>query len=101
MLIILVLGIPGLWALAFFFRRRYLRKRDKEFEMRPPVALGPHQMQGMTGGYAYGDGVGNGAGADVGGHKKEARATQQPVAAPANVPQGKRESKGWLRKAQK
>lgn len=101
MLIILALGIPGLWAIAFIFRRRYLRKRDKEFEMRPPVALGPHQMQGMTGGYTSGDGVGNRAGADVGGHQKEAKATQQPVAAPANASQGKGESKGWLRKAQK
>ncbi|PQE12674.1 integral membrane protein [Rutstroemia sp. NJR-2017a BBW] len=88
MLIVLVLGITAAWVLAAFFRRRYLRKREREIEMRPPVALGPHQVQGMTGGYKYGDGIVNAA--DGGHHKDAARSTV--TATPADATRGKRES---------
>ncbi|QSZ35362.1 hypothetical protein DSL72_008232 [Monilinia vaccinii-corymbosi] len=73
MLIILVVGITTVWLLAFYFRRRYLRKREKEIEMRPPIALGPHQLQSATGGYSSGDGAINAA--EGGHHKEAARAT--------------------------
>jgi len=67
--------------------------------MRPPVAWGPHQMQGATGGYKYGDGVTDasrgGRNMGTGGHHKEALA----MATPANATKEKRESKGWLRKS--
>ncbi|KAM3077576.1 hypothetical protein ACMFMG_006912 [Clarireedia jacksonii] len=88
MLIVLVVGITGSWLTAAFFRRRYLRKREREIEMRPPVALGPHQVQGMTAGYKYGDGIVNNAN---GGHHKDA-ARSTVTATPADATRGKRES---------
>jgi hypothetical protein len=95
MLIVMVLGLTAIWVGATLLRRRYLRKKEREIEMKPPVAWGPHQMQGATGGYQYGDGV-----VDVsrGGGSKEARsdARSQAVATPADG--SKRESKGWLTK---
>lgn len=94
MLIVLVVGITIVWLLAFCFRRRYLRKREKEIEMRPPVALGPHQLQNATGGYRYGEGAGNPA---EGGHHKEA-ARPSVTSAPAEATRGKRESKGLQKK---
>lgn len=89
MVIVLVIGFAVIWVGAILLRRRYIRKKEKEIEMRPPVAWGPHQMQGATGG--YGDGVVDARG----GAAKEARS--DALATPAD---GKRESKGnWLRKA--
>ena len=91
MLVVMVVGLTAIWVGAVLLRRRYLRKKEKEIEMRPPVAWGPHQLQGATGGYAYGDGVVDGRG----GAAKEARS--QAVVTPADAT-GKRESKGWLTK---
>ena len=88
MLVVIVFFIAGGWIAASLLRRRYIRKKEKEIEMGPPVAWGPHQMQGMTGGYNYGDGV-----VDGGRKGKEASTV---VATPAH---GMSESKGWLRKA--
>ena len=87
MLVVMVVVIVGGWVGAVFLRRRYIRNKEKAFEMRPPVAWGPHQMQGATNGYNYGDGAEN----SPGGHNKEAGATVSPATK-------KRESKGWLRK---
>ena len=91
MLVVMVIGLTAIWVGAIILRRRYIRKKEKEFEMRPPVAWGPHQLQGMTGGYTYGDGVVDARG----GASKEA--ILQVVATPADS-RGKRESKGWLTK---
>jgi hypothetical protein len=94
MLLVITFCIIGGWIAAWLFRQRYIRKKEKEIEMRPPVAWGPHQLQGMTGGYNYGDGVvdtNRGGRSRAGGHDKETGA----VATPAN---GKRESRGWLTK---
>jgi hypothetical protein len=106
MLIVIFFGIVGLWITAHLLRRRHIRKREKEIEMRPPVAWGPHQMQGATGGYTYGDGVveasRGGRSHGGGGHYKEAKLDAQTVAiaTPADgTRSGKRESKGWLRKS--
>ncbi|TGO52719.1 hypothetical protein BCON_0136g00140 [Botryotinia convoluta] len=94
MLIVLVVGITLAWLIAFYFRRRYLRKREKEIEMRPPVALGPHQLQNTTDGYRYGEGAINAA---EGGHHKEA--TRSTVTStPAEATRGKRESKSLQKK---
>jgi len=87
MLVVMVIVISGGWVGAVFFRRRYIRNKEKEFEMRPPVAWGPHQMQGATNGYNYGDGSEN----SPGGHNKEAGADGIPAAK-------KGASKSWLRK---
>jgi hypothetical protein len=95
MLVVVVVAIVGGWIAACVLRRRYLRKKEKEIEMRPPVAWGPHQLQGMTGGYNYGDGTvdsSRGGKSHAAGFNKEAAA----VATPAD---GKRESKGWLKKS--
>ncbi|ATZ46454.1 hypothetical protein BCIN_01g10450 [Botrytis cinerea B05.10] len=94
MLIVLVVGITGVWLIAFYFRRRYLRKREKEIEMRPPVALGPHQLQNATDGYRYGEGAINAA---EGGHHKEA-ARSTVTSNPAEATRGKRESKSLQKK---
>ena len=70
--------------------------------MRPPVAWGPHQMQGATGGYNYGDGIveanRGGVSGGAGGHDKEAASV---VAVPADATKVKRESRGWLTKKNK
>jgi hypothetical protein len=84
MLVIMIIAIVGGWVGAVFLRRRYLRKKEREIEMRPPIAWGPHQMQGATGGYNYDGGAGS---------KEAATMTGAGAAAPA-----KRQSKGWLRK---
>ncbi|TEY57127.1 hypothetical protein BOTCAL_0221g00200 [Botryotinia calthae] len=94
MLIVLVVGITGVWLIAFYFRRRYLRKREKEIEMRPPVALGPHQLQNTTEGYRYGEGAINAA---EGGHHKEA-SRSTVTSNPAEATRGKRESKSLQKK---
>jgi len=91
MLILMVVFIVGGWVAASLLRKRYIRKKEKEIEMRPPVAWGPHQLQGTTGGYGYGDGV---ADANKGGRKEMGGA----VVTPADATKGKRESKGWLTK---
>jgi hypothetical protein len=78
----MVIAIVGGWVGAIFLRRRYLRKKEREIEMRPPIAWGPHQMQGATGG--YGD---SGALASPGGHNKDAVTS-------SSFSKGKR----WLRK---
>jgi len=101
MLVVVVFFIVGGWIVACLLRRRYIRKKEKEIEMRPPVAWGPHQLQGMTGGYNYGDGIvdaNRGGRSNAGGHNKEAAAV---VATPANARKSKRESKGWLTKDRK
>lgn len=92
MLIVLVCVISGLWIMACLLRRRYIRKKEKEFEMRPPVAWGPHQLQAMTGGYQHGDGVVDSSRGDSGGHSKEARVEMQSESA-GNTIKSKRESK--------
>jgi len=95
MLVVIAFFIIGGWIAASLLRKRYIRRKEKEFEMRPPVAWGPHQLQGMTGGYNYGDGIvdaSRGGKSHAGGHHKEAASV---VATPAN---GERESKGWLTK---
>lgn len=110
MLVILVVVIVGGWIAACFFRRRYLKRKEREFELRPPVvAWGPHQHQSSTGGYSYGDGVVNANGrpmgrgtpraaetGQLGGHHKEMRAEATPAIS------GKEESgRGWLKKSRR
>ncbi|POS84185.1 hypothetical protein EPUL_004684 [Erysiphe pulchra] len=52
MLIIIFIIITGSWIAACVFRRRYIRRKEKQTEMTDPIAWGPHQMQGATGGYS-------------------------------------------------
>lgn len=66
--------------------------------MKPPVAWGPHQMQGATGGYNYGDGVfdaSRGGPSGAGGHAKEYAAA---AVTPSDGRKAKRESKGLHKK---
>jgi hypothetical protein len=95
MIIVIAVGMVVVWVGAVLIRRRYIRKKEREIEMKPPVAWGPHQMQNQTGGYNYGDGV-----VDAnGGRSKEAKILGV-VATPAVASRGaNRESKGWLRKS--
>ncbi|EKD11940.1 uncharacterized protein L3040_009399 [Drepanopeziza brunnea f. sp. 'multigermtubi'] len=91
MICIMFVTIVGGWIGACMLRRRYLRKKERELEMNPPVAWGPHQLQGATGGYNNGDGVLNGNPPNsVGGHSKEF--TEATVTPPAS----NRGSKGFL-----
>ena len=96
MINVIVVGLILLWVGAWYFRRRYLRRKEKEIEMSPPVAWGPHQTQNAAGGYQYGDGVVDAnrapTGQSPGGHHKEL-ASSVPV-------HGKRLSKsrmGWFK----
>jgi len=98
MIIVIALAMVIIWVGAVFFKRRYQRKKEREIEMKPPVAWGPHQMQHSTSGYSYGDGT-----VDVGGRSKEARSMATPaapaaIATPPDSRGGKNENKGWLRK---
>lgn len=52
MLVIIFILITGSWIAACVYRRRYLRRKEKNTEMTDPIAWGPHQMQGATGGYS-------------------------------------------------
>lgn len=75
--------------------------------MRPPVAIGPHQLQAMTGGYNYGDGVvdsaagmkSGGRGRGAGGNGKERE--KEGTSAEATPADGRREKRGWLTKVRK
>lgn len=79
MLVVVVVGLTAVWVGAIFLRRRHIRKKEREIEMRPPVAWGPHQMQGMTGGYTYGDGVADRrGGASKGGRSQVASVPADP-----------------------
>ncbi|CAG8982880.1 hypothetical protein HYALB_00002896, partial [Hymenoscyphus albidus] len=88
MLVILVVAIVGGWIGACIWRRAYLRKREREFELRPPVIpFAPSQehhipsLQGTPSGLqaVYGPGVGMGAG----GHLKELRSASTVVDTPS------------------
>lgn len=99
MIVVIFLAIVIGWIVACLLRRRYLRKKELQIEMKspmgPPVAWGPHQMQGATGGYNYGDGVvdaNRGPPLNSGGHAKEYAGA---IATPA---ENKRESKGLRKK---
>ncbi|RFU31247.1 hypothetical protein B7463_g5106, partial [Scytalidium lignicola] len=89
MLIVMVVAIVGCWVGASIWRKRYLRKKEREIEMRPPVTWGPNQMQGGTGGFGYGDGVITQPG--PGYYNKEAVGMT-----PAD---NTRQSRGWLNKS--
>lgn len=78
MLIVMIFAIVGGWVGAIFIKRRYNAKKERQYELKSPVAWGPHQTQGATGGFNFGDGVTNKEG---------------PAATTT-----KRESKGWLKK---
>lgn len=95
MLVVIVFAIVGGWIAACLLRRRYIRKKEKEFEMRPPVAWGPHQLQGSTGGYNYGDGI---VDSSRGGHSHGSGLSKEAASIVATPANGKRESKGWLTK---
>jgi len=98
MIVVIFFAIVGGWIGACLLRRRYLRKKEREIEMKPPVAWGPHQMQGATGGYNYGDGIvdGNRGGSHgAGGHSKEYAAAS---VTPSDGRKAKRESKGLHKK---
>ncbi len=92
MICVIFVAIVGGWVGACLLRRRYLRRKEREIEMKPPVAWGPHQMQGATGGYNYGDGIVDASRAGpnhAGGHAKEFSATVAPI----DGRKAKRESK--------
>jgi len=55
MAVILIVGIIGVWLGAWLLRRHIIRKREKGNQQ--GIAWGPHQLQGMTGGVGYTDGV--------------------------------------------
>jgi len=99
MIVVIFVAIVGGWIGACLLRRRYLRKKEREIEMKPPVAWGPHQMQGATGGYNYGDGVvdaSRGGPIGAGGHAKEYGAA---AATPSDGRKAKRESRGLHKKS--
>jgi len=86
MVIVIALAMITIWVGASMLRKRYIRKKEREIEMRPPVAWGPHQMQHSTGG--FGD-------ANAGARAKEAKS--MAAAAPA-APAMKGGKKSWLSK---
>lgn len=55
MIVIIVVAIVGGWIAAAFFRRRYLRKRELNYEMRPPNQPWVTGHTGPTGPYGFGE----------------------------------------------
>ena len=92
MVLVIALGIILIWFGASFLRKRHIRKREREIEMKPPIAWGPHQMQNQTGG--YGDGV-----VEAGGARSKAAKSLGPLATPADNGGANGPKKGWLRKS--
>jgi hypothetical protein len=91
MIVVIAVAIVGGWILASYFRRQYLRKKEKEFEMRPPVAWGPHQMQAMTGGFDSSDAALSASAAPA---AKEGRTV---IGTAVTSPESEiRDSRGWL-----
>jgi hypothetical protein len=86
------------WVGASFFRRRYLQNKEKEIEMRPPVAWGPHQMQAMTGGFNNNSSEVALSGRVASPFGTEAKVAGGEPAAYSDPSRGNRESRGWLRK---
>jgi hypothetical protein len=102
MLIVIVIAIVGGWVGACIWRRAYLRKKERQYEMRPPAVpwapAGPEQH--MSGGLqrVYGPGVGMSGGS--GGHQKEMRNTVgTPSPLSKNSDPEKGGVRGFLRKA--
>ncbi|KFX90332.1 hypothetical protein V495_05305 [Pseudogymnoascus sp. VKM F-4514 (FW-929)] len=87
MIVIIVLAIVFGWIAAAFFRRRYLRKRELNYEMRPPTAPWVTGHTGPTGPYG-----GNGGGFGDSGAGKEAAMMTTPMTAS----QVKKEKKKWF-----
>ncbi|RDL40053.1 uncharacterized protein BP5553_00032 [Venustampulla echinocandica] len=127
MVAVIFFGLMAIWIGACIWRKRYIRKKERAFEMRPPaVPWGPTQSPAMTPPYVDGtadasrssvrssmrrgeksQGVGAegyyspsplGLGATDGGHYKEATAQDLPLATPADGTTENRGSRGWLRK---
>lgn len=96
MIVVILVAMIVIWVGAVLLKRRYNRKKEREIEMKPPVAWGPHQMQHSTSGYGYGDGIVDASGAGGGGSRAKEAKTMGAIATPAIL--GKRENKGWLRK---
>ena len=82
MVVVLVVAFVGSWIAASFFRKRYLRKRELNYEMRPPTAP---WVTGHTGPY------GGGFGDAMDGGKE---ATMMTSALPAV--KVKKEKKKWV-----
>lgn len=93
--VVVTLAIIGGWVSASYFRRRYLQRKEREFELRPPVSVGPHQMQAMTGGFNSEVALGSGRG------ESPMASETKPLGGDAITSQaggGQRGSRGWLRK---
>ncbi|RKF65385.1 putative integral membrane protein [Golovinomyces cichoracearum] len=52
MLVIIFIFIAGAWISAYLFHKQYHRHRETQPEIADPIAWGPHQLQGATGGYS-------------------------------------------------
>lgn len=117
MLVVLVVAIVGGWIGACVWRRAYIRKREREFELRPPAApFAPSQEHNIPGlqnkgtpsgiQRVYGPGVGmGGGGGGAGGHLKEMRSASTtetngapPVMRGAGGDVEKGGKRGWLTK---
>ncbi|KAL3417946.1 hypothetical protein PVAG01_10956 [Phlyctema vagabunda] len=93
---IVILGCAFIfgWIGAYYLRKRILQKREKQFEMSPPVAWGPHQVQGAPGGHNYGDGVvPAGAAGGAGTGRGSGPVTNEKMPA-----EGGKKNRNWLRK---
>lgn len=101
-LVVVTVAIVAGWILASYFRRRYLRRKEREFEMRPPVALGPHQMQSMTGGFNNSQAALSAHGSLISPSPHDLKPTEvgvTPLAPLSDTGRGNRQSRGWLMKS--
>ncbi|RDW68535.1 hypothetical protein BP5796_09192 [Coleophoma crateriformis] len=100
MLIVLFLAFVFGWIGAVWLHRRIIAKREKQFEMRPPVAWGPHQLQGMTGGYNHGDAAAGANGRQVAAMSGAINNEKMAASVPAAMGEKGETGKGrkWLKK---
>jgi len=92
MIVVLALVIIIGWIAACFFRRRYIRRKEREYELRPPAAPWVNGGSGAPGPpiAPYGDGMGKGK-------DKEATAGMFVARPPRPArPNEKPESKRWV-----
>ncbi|TAQ88118.1 hypothetical protein B7494_g3586 [Chlorociboria aeruginascens] len=100
MLVVLVVAIVGGWIIACIFRKRYLSKKEREFELRPPVvAWGPHQMHGAMHGAMEPAALRGTPGQAETGQLGRSKEVSKEHSSEASAVPAKRESKGWLKKS--
>lgn len=94
--VVVTIAFVGGWIGAYYLRKRIIRHREKQMEMSPPVAWGPHQHQSHSGG--YGDGVVNAGTVGVAGRRAPVGTEKMSPSNNAPAPSSGKKGRTWLGK---